>query len=88
MDYDIDRMSILKSNRSKDFAFAENYLNPFNPVTTISFELIMDGKVKLPIYDSNGKAVNRLININLRAGQHSVDFSGKSHPSGLYFYQL
>ena len=73
---------------SKSFCLLQNYPNLFNPVTTISFALIMAGKVNLTIYDSNGKTVNRLINRKLKVGQHAIDFSGESYSSGLYFCLL
>jgi len=70
-----------------------NYPNPFNPVTTISFELKFDSKVDLSIYNIKGQLVKVLINKNLETGNHKIiwdgkDFQNNKLPSGLYLYKL
>jgi len=71
-----------------------NYPNPFNPTTTISFNLAesMDN-TKLLIYNSKGQIVKTFGNSQLTAGQHTVIWNGKddngdSVTSGIYFYRL
>jgi hypothetical protein len=71
----------------------ENYPNPFNQQTTISYQLPVCGKVSLIIYDILGKEVRTLVNENKSAGYHSVVWDGKDNlgasvVSGVYFYQL
>jgi len=73
----------------------QNHPNPFNPETTISFELEKDANfpVTLTIYNAKGQKVNTLINEELPAGKHSTvwsgkDAAGKTVSSGIYFYQL
>jgi len=73
----------------------QNHPNPFNPVTTISFELDNDSKtaVTLTIYNAKGQKVAILLNEKLSAGKHSSvwngeDAAGKTVSSGIYFYQL
>jgi Peptidase family M28/Immune inhibitor A-like, MAM domain/Secretion system C-terminal sorting domain len=72
-----------------------NFPNPFNPSTTISFNLSTGTKEQseLNIYNSRGQKVMQFIKESLSAGQHSLvwngkDISGESVTSGLYFYQL
>jgi Concanavalin A-like lectin/glucanases superfamily/FlgD Ig-like domain/Carboxypeptidase regulatory-like domain/Transglutaminase-like superfamily len=72
-----------------------NYPNPFNPSTTISFDLSSDTseKTELIIYNVKGQKVKQLVREQLSAGQHSVVWNGKddgnrSVSSGIYFYQL
>ena len=70
-----------------------NYPNPFNPSTTISFNLQEKGEIKLEIYNIKGQKVKTLVSSNLRKGTHSfiwngVDNSGKLVGSGIYFYKL
>jgi Peptidase family C25/FlgD Ig-like domain/Propeptide_C25 len=72
-----------------------NYPNPFNPTTTISFDLSAETEVntELVIYNLKGQKVKQLINAQLSAGQHSVlwngtDDFGKPVSSGIYFYKL
>ncbi len=63
--------------------------NPFNPRTTIGFELPRRAAVSLRIYDVRGRIVDRLIEGTMPAGEHTWTWSpGESVPSGLYFVRL
>jgi hypothetical protein len=70
------------------FALEQNYPNPFNPSTKINFSLAVDSKVSLKVFDVLGQEVATLINSNLLAGSHNVDFSAANINSGVYFYRL
>jgi photosystem II stability/assembly factor-like uncharacterized protein len=65
-----------------------NYPNPFNPTTTISFSLTNMSSVKLTIFNSKGEMVSEILNKDMGRGLHSVNFNGESLNSGLYFYSL
>ncbi|MBN1968045.1 MAG: choice-of-anchor J domain-containing protein [Candidatus Delongbacteria bacterium] len=67
---------------------SQNYPNPFNPTTTISFFSNISGKVELNIFNSNGELVKNLMNENINAGTHSVNFDATEFNSGVYFYTL
>jgi len=71
-----------------DFVLIQNYPNPFNPTTMISFNLVVDSKVTLKIYNLLGQEVSTLLNQNLTAGLHEVNFDATGLNSGIYFYQL
>ncbi|MBW1954043.1 MAG: T9SS type A sorting domain-containing protein [Deltaproteobacteria bacterium] len=69
------------------------YPNPFNPTTTISFQLPEAGLVKLEIFDVNGCAVGARHAVPLQkwwypAGTHQITFDGTGLPSGIYIYRL
>ncbi len=64
------------------------YPNPFNPMTTIRFDLPEMGHVVLNIFNVKGQLVKILIDKSIPAGQHAIEFDGNRLPSGLYFYQL
>ncbi len=66
----------------------QNFPNPFNPSTEISFKLKEATNVKLQVYDITGKQMVTLIDHYLTAGSHSVPFNASSLSSGVYFYQL
>lgn len=66
----------------------QNFPNPFNPVTNISFALSVDSFVKLVIYDAAGREVKKLIEGNLSAGYNTVSFDASGIASGVYFYKL
>ena len=70
------------------FALDQNYPNPFNPSTKIAFRLAVDSKVSLKVFDVLGQEVATLVNTNLGAGGHNVDFNASSLNSGVYLYRI
>ena len=72
----------------------DNYPNPFNPETTISFSVAQTSSfVNLEVFNIKGQKVRKLVDEVLSAGQHSVVWNGKdenSKPvsSGVYFYKM
>jgi len=70
-----------------------NYPNPFNPITTISYQLPKSGKVRLDIYNLKGQHISTLVDEAKVAGSHTAiwngtDSSGCSVASGVYLYRL
>jgi hypothetical protein len=65
-----------------------NYPNPFNPVTTIRYRLTKDKKVKIEVFDLNGKTIKILVNRRMAAGTHEIEFNAANLPSGIYFYRM
>jgi hypothetical protein len=70
------------------FALEQNYPNPFNPSTKIAFKLAVDSKVSLKVFDILGQEVASLVNTNLVAGSHQVNFDASSLNSGVYMYRI
>ena len=70
------------------YALEQNYPNPFNPSTTINFRLAVDSKVNLKVFDVLGQEVATLLNGNLVAGSHTVNFNASSLNSGVYMYRI
>jgi hypothetical protein len=62
--------------------------NPFNPSTTLSFELPAASHISLKIYDNAGRLVSTLADGFREVGSHSVTFDGSELPSGVYLYRL
>ncbi len=71
-----------------EFSLGQNYPNPFNPATKINFTLAADSKVTLKVFNVLGQQVALLVNENLKAGLHTVDFNASSFNSGIYFYNI
>jgi hypothetical protein len=70
-----------------------NYPNPFNPNTTIYFDLHENTNVRLEVFNIRGQVVRTLANNHFEAGRHFIiwdgtDNSGRSAASGIYFYRL
>jgi hypothetical protein len=66
----------------------QNSPNPFNPTTSIRFNLPNDGFVKLTVYTVSGQLVQTLVEGNLQAGTHEAIFNGSALASGVYLYRL
>ena len=75
------------------FVLHPAYPNPFNPSTTISFDLPKREAVKVTVFDVTGRVVRTLLDMQLSAGSHRVTWDGKNeagHPvaSGVYLFRL
>jgi hypothetical protein len=72
----------------KSFKLYGNYPNPFNPSTTIYFELPYESRVLLNIYDILGRKIDTLIDGTMQSGYHSVQFIPTGIGGGIYLYRL
>ncbi len=70
------------------FRLMQNCPNPFNPSSTITFELSRESFVSLKVYNGLGQEVATLVNEEREAGRHEVLFNAATLPSGVYFYRL
>jgi Concanavalin A-like lectin/glucanases superfamily/Secretion system C-terminal sorting domain len=73
---------------SNPFFLYQNFPNPFNSTTKISFYLENREMVKLDVYNSLGEHISTLINQELGSGSHSFSFTEHNLPSGIYFYRI
>lgn len=83
----------MTDNQVQSVTSCTNYPNPFNPETTIAFNLPLDSHVKLEIYNIKGQKVKTLLNTNIVKGSHKVVWNGRNESnhtvaSGIYFYSL
>jgi hypothetical protein len=78
----------ISSQMPVEFFLEQNFPNPFNPSTAIKFSLPVDSRVKINIYNSLGEEIAKLVNKEMTAGSHQVNFSAENLTSGIYFYSL
>jgi hypothetical protein len=71
-----------------EYSLNQNFPNPFNPSTQISFALPENGQVDLRVFNSLGQEVALLANRIYAAGNHIVNFDASNLSSGLYYYRL
>ena len=86
-------VGIKKITSVTSFQILPNYPNPFNPVTTLHYDLPKDGLVNITIYDMMGRIVNNLVSNQQRAGYKSIQWNAtneQGHPvsAGLYLYTI
>ena len=70
------------------YALSQNFPNPFNPSTTITYQIGRAGPVTLRVYDMLGREAAVLLDGRENAGVHTVSFDAVNLPSGVYFYRL
>lgn len=83
-----EQLNETRSQIPERLCLHQNFPNPFNPTTTISFDLPERNFVKLSILDVLGKEVETILSQELDSGRHQVLFDAKNLSSGLYLYRL
>jgi Flagellar hook capping protein len=76
-----------------EYSLHHNYPNPFNPSTTIMYDLPETGFTRLLIYDLLGREVVTLVKKDMKAGYYSTRWDGRNQygqnvGAGMYFYYL
>ena len=79
--------SALNSEKPENYSLS-NYPNPFNPSTTINYELPENGFVTIKVFDMLGKELATLVNENKSAGYYNVNFDASKLTSGVYIYTI
>jgi len=81
------------NNMPISYKIHQNHPNPFNPVTTIRYDLPEDGLVNITIYDMMGRQINTLVSGQKTAGYNIVQWNGTNNlgepvSAGLYLYTI
>ncbi len=72
----------------KEYSLGQNYPNPFNPFSSIHFGLPKNSHVTLYVYDLLGQKISKLVDEQMEAGTHRVEFNGSNLSSGVYLYRI
>jgi hypothetical protein len=70
------------------YTLEQNFPNPFNPTTTISFLIPRSGYVTLRILNLLGEEISTLVAEELHTGTYTIHWNASNYPSGVYFYRL
>jgi hypothetical protein len=70
------------------YQLGQNFPNPFNPTTTIGFEVPFRTHLKLTVFDVLGQEVATIANGEYEAGIYRLAWNASSMPSGVYFYRI
>ncbi len=81
-------MPIPTERGMEDKFYTKSYPNPFNPATTISFNLVDAAQVRLDVFNVRGQRVATLVDEFKSSGLHTVPFNATGLSSGVYFYRL
>jgi hypothetical protein len=92
----LTKITSVNSNSSKmvtNFKLYQNFPNPFNPVTAISFDIPKEKLVTVDIYNINGQFIKEIVGDRLSAGSYTFYWQGKNYKghnmsSGIYFYKI
>ncbi|MEP7146877.1 MAG: T9SS type A sorting domain-containing protein [bacterium] len=76
------------NNISDDYKLYQNFPNPFNPATIISYKLNQSGYVTLKVYNLVGQVVKTLVSEYQEAGTYSKQFDASVLSAGIYLYKL
>jgi hypothetical protein len=78
----------IKVSPPDKFELFRNYPNPFNPTTTICYQLTNDSKVNLKVYNVIGQEVATLVDEHKQVGYHQEVFDATRYASGMYIYRI
>ena len=78
-------VKVVSNNTPNEFHLFQNHPNPFNPTTTIRYDIKTKSKVELKVFDLLGREITTLVNENQTPATYEVVFDATSLPSGVYF---
>jgi hypothetical protein len=89
----LSRLTTDSRGLPQEYELAQNYPNPFNPGTMVAFEVPVDGRVNIAIFNVLGQQVRTLTNSDYVVGRYELEWNGRDDggepvASGVYFYRL
>ncbi|MBK7106956.1 MAG: metallophosphoesterase [Ignavibacteriae bacterium] len=91
LDLVVSTLSNTEKNESilvDEYKLFNNYPNPFNPTTTIQFDIKESSYVNLRVFNNLGELVEELHNGNLNRGRYTINFDASNLSSGMYYYRV
>ena len=72
----------------EDYSLSAAYPNPFNPSTSLNFSIPIESKVKILVYDIQGRLVQELLNDLIKPGNYNIQWKASNYSSGIYFINM
>ena len=72
----------------EDYSLSSAYPNPFNPATSLNFSIPIESKVKISVYDIQGRLVQELLNDLIKPGTYDIQWLASNYSSGIYFINM
>ncbi len=82
------RFCEIKKDMPEEYSLEQNYLNPFNPITQIRYQIARTEEVELIVYNLIGEKMLSLVKERQSPGSYDVEFNASILASGVYFYHL
>ena len=86
--YEFSEEVLVENPAPSDYALHQNFPNPYNPVTTIKYEIPSKATMQLNIYNTLGEVIQVLVNEEKPVGYYEIEFDASSFASGVYFYRI
>jgi len=87
-DFNIGTVVGVEEDIPRQFALQQNFPNPFNPSTTIRYDVGEKSNVLLNVYNISGQKVRTLVDEVKDAGSYQVNFDGSNLSAGVYFFRM
>ncbi len=88
IDCEITNIDPVNNTVPSDYSLAQNFPNPFNPNTSIRFEIPSVTHAKLTVYNAVGEEVDVILNETISGGIYQLSWDGSGFASGIYYYRL
>lgn len=72
----------------EEFRMHQNFPNPFNPTTTINYDISKESHVRIELYDLSGRLINTFVDKKQPAGYYSIHWDASRYSSGVYIYRI
>ena len=81
-------LSVTNTFFPKEYNIQSIYPNPFNPIANLNFELPIDSKITIKVYNLQGQVISTLLNDYMQPGYHSVAWNADDNASGMYLIRM
>ena len=87
--FNVSNLNLNNAITVNDFGLINIYPNPFNPITTITYNVTNLSNIKINIYNINGQLIEKILDNKLhKPGNYNINWNAENYTSGIYFIKL